>query len=300
MATPPSGLGAALGAGGLPLVRLRAADGAAADVYLHGAHVTSWRPAPDGEERLFLSTRSEFRHGTAIRGGVPVIFPQFAAEGPLPRHGFARTAEWTLEEMLQHDDGRALAILSLQDSPATREVWPASFRVTLTASVGGARLAVTLMVENTGRETFVFTTALHSYLRVHDAGDVEVLGLKGTEYRESAKPGVLRVDRRAAVHVEGELDRVYVDVPREITVREPDRALDVTLEEFPDLVLWNPGPERAAALRDLEPGGERKMLCVEAAAVQRPVVLAPGREWSGTQIFDAGSRKSRVLGRAEP
>ena len=67
-------------------------------VYLHGAHVTSWKPARDHDERLFLSERSEFRAGTAIRGGIPVIFPQFAAEGPLPRHGFARTSEWTLDD----------------------------------------------------------------------------------------------------------------------------------------------------------------------------------------------------------
>ena len=52
------------GLGGLPLVTLRAADGSAADVYLHGAHVTSWCPAPDLDDRLFLSARSEFRAGS--------------------------------------------------------------------------------------------------------------------------------------------------------------------------------------------------------------------------------------------
>ncbi len=281
------------------MVRLRASDGAAADVFLHGAHVTSWRPAPDGEERLFLSSRSEFRRDAAIRGGVPVIFPQFAAEGPLPRHGFARTSQWTLEAVSHRPDGRAVATLSLSDSHATRELWPVSFRATLTASVGGARLALTLGVENTGDEPLVFTAALHSYLRVHDSVDVEVIGLKGTDYRESSAPGVLRTDRRAAVHVEGELDRVYIDVPRTVRLREPDRTLDVTLEEFPDVVLWNPGAARAAALSDMEPEGERRMLCIEAAAVQRPVVLAPGQSWHGTQIFDAGSREARVLGLSE-
>ena len=82
------------GRGGLDRVTLSSRDGARAEVYLQGAHVTSWRPATDDRERLFLSERSKYCPGGAIRGGIPVIFPQFAAEGPLPRHGFARTSRW--------------------------------------------------------------------------------------------------------------------------------------------------------------------------------------------------------------
>src|SRR5438270_10896601 len=70
-------------------------DGARVEVYTHGAHLTSWKPA-SGEERLFLSSRSSFTPDSAIRGGVPVIFPQFSAMGPLPKHGFARVSEWEL------------------------------------------------------------------------------------------------------------------------------------------------------------------------------------------------------------
>src|SRR5436305_1852990 len=83
------------GEGGLPKLILVAPDGARAEIYLHGAHVTSWIPAGDGE-RLFLSASSAFRPGAAIRGGVPVVFPQFSDRGPLPKHGFARTSEWEL------------------------------------------------------------------------------------------------------------------------------------------------------------------------------------------------------------
>ena len=69
-----------------------------ARVVLHpyGAHVVSWTTA-DGDERLFLSPRSAYSEGAAIRGGVPVIFPQFNQRGPdfdVPRHGFARNRRW--------------------------------------------------------------------------------------------------------------------------------------------------------------------------------------------------------------
>src|SRR5450432_4227746 len=122
------------------LISLRSADGATADISRHGGHVVSWRPATDGEERLFLSARSDYGAHSAIRGGVPVIFPQFAAEGPLPRHGFARTSEWTLTSVEGTADGNALASLELRDTLATHSMWPASFVVTLAVLVGGSAI----------------------------------------------------------------------------------------------------------------------------------------------------------------
>ena len=48
-----------------------------------------------------------------------------------------------------------------------------------------------------------------------------------------------------------------------------------------------PATTKGAALPDMEPGGERRMVCVEAAAVQQPVTVAAGARWSGTQRFRA-------------
>ena len=279
--------GTRAGAGGLPMVALRSADGATAQVYLHGAHVTSWKPARDGDERLFLSERSEFRPGAAIRGGIPVIFPQFAAEGPLPRHGFARTAEWTLDEVATRG-GDATASLSLRDTADTRAIWSHEFLATLGVRVGGDQLAVTLAVENRGRTPLSFTAALHSYLRVYDARDATLVGLRGTKHRESGAPGALAKETSDALRFDGAVDRVYVDVPRSLTLWEPERSMEIGFEAFPDAVVWNPGPEKAAALADMEPDGQRHMACVEAAVVQRPVTLAPGERWSGTQRFRVG------------
>jgi glucose-6-phosphate 1-epimerase len=283
--------------GGLPLVSLRAADGAAADAYSHGAHVTSWRPAPDMDERLFLSARSEFRAGAAIRGGIPVIFPQFAAEGPLPRHGFARTAEWQLESVRRTAEGDAIAELSLQHSPETRAIWDAEFRATLSLRVGGPRLDIGLGVENVGRAPFSFTCALHTYLRVRDVAHTEILGLQGARYRVSGAPATLLTDGAPTLRVAGELDRVYVDAPNAVLVREPHRTLRVEMRGFRDAVVWNPGPARAAALADMEPDGERAMLCVEAAVAQRPVTLAAGDRWDGAQSLDAAPPGGEERGR---
>jgi glucose-6-phosphate 1-epimerase len=266
-------------------VVLHSADGASAEVHLHGAHVTSWRPAINGDERLFLSARSGFQRGAAIRGGIPVIFPQFAAEGPLPKHGFARTSAWTLAGESKEQDGSAVASLTLASSAETHAIWPSSFLATLTVRVHGSTLRVELDVANTGAQAFAFTAALHTYLRVHDVRQTTLVGLRGTRYRESVAPGVFKVDDDHSLRIAGEVDRVYVDAPRRLVMREPDRALAIEAAGFRDVVVWNPGAVRAAELKDMEPQGELRMLCVEAASVQQPIRLHPDDRWVGAQTL---------------
>ena len=269
------------------MVALRASDGARAEVYLHGAHVTSWTPAGGSGERLFLSATSEFRAGAAIRGGVPVIFPQFATEGPLPRHGFARTTAWELVATEDAASGAGAATFRLTDSDTTRAIWPHAFVAELAVSVGGPRLELRLTVANTGPAPFAFTGALHTYLRVANVHDAAVRGLSGARYRDSAGGGAERFDPDPELRIRGEMDRVYLDAPDELEVREPGRTTVVRKEGFRDVVVWNPGAERGAALKDLEPGGYARMLCVEAAMVGSPVRLAPGERWMGSQILTA-------------
>ena len=269
-----------------PVVTLRAGDGAVAEVHRHGAHVTSWRPMGDADDRLFLSARSELDGTAAIRGGVPVIFPQFAAEGPLPRHGFARTSLWSLGCVAREADGTAEAELVLRDSPETRRIWDAEFKAVLAVTVVARQLAITLRVENVGDQPFSFTAALHTYLRVRDVGDAEIHGLRGTLYRVSGDRGLVADDADRLL-LPDYIDRVYVGAPSPLELRERDRSLLLEADGFPDAVVWNPGRERAAALHDLEPGDERRFVCIEAAAVQLPITLGAGRRWAGTQTLTA-------------
>lgn len=278
---------ATTGKGDLPKVILQSADGATADICTQGATITSWRPATDGAERLFLSGRSEFREGAAIRGGIPVIFPQFAMEGSLPRHGLVRSRAWTVARVERDDAGNALTSLVFEDTAETRAIWPASFRTSLSARVGGASLEITLTVENTGEDSFAFAAALHTYLRVADVRTAEIHGLNGARYRVSGDTRTLQVEQTNVIQVTDEIDRVYVNAPPSVLLREQSRAMQIESSGFPDIVLWNPGAERASALEDMEPGGERYMLCVEAAAVQSPIELDAGRTWSGAQTLVA-------------
>ena len=62
------------------------------ELFLQGATVTAWQPA--GERPvIFTSPNAIFAPGTAVRGGVPIIFPWFGPkrdEPKAPQHGFVR------------------------------------------------------------------------------------------------------------------------------------------------------------------------------------------------------------------
>jgi glucose-6-phosphate 1-epimerase len=270
---------------------LRAPDGARALVLLHGAQLLSWVPA-GADEQLYVSPKAAYASGQAVRGGVPVIFPQFSDRGPLQRHGFARSKPWQLLSAEQSADD-ALAVLRLVDDEATRMFWPHAFEAELTVRVAGRSLEIELACLNTGAERFSFTAALHSYLRVKSLHDVSLSGLAGLHYWDAIDKAEHR--QRSDLLLPGapgaeDLDRVYHQVRQDLTLREQGidgktRTLGISQQGFADTVVWNPGAERCAALIDMPADGWRHMLCVEAAAIEHPIALEPGQEWSGMQTL---------------
>lgn len=270
---------------GLPALRLQTATGAQAVVSLFGAQVLSWTP-PGGGERLYLSPTAVLDASAPIRGGVPVCFPQFADQGSLPKHGFARTATWTVETERSSKE-YALVTLGLADSDATRALWPHAFHAELSILIEDSRLELELEVENTGSAALEFTAALHSYLAVREVEESRLEGLHGYHYCDKTDADRIKRDSGDVLLVEGETDRIYRDVKRPLLLREYDRSLGINADGFADVVVWNPWLERSAALPDLPADGFRHMLCVEAAAAHAPVRLAAGETWWGRQTLVA-------------
>jgi glucose-6-phosphate 1-epimerase len=271
---------------GTPAMLLETRGGARAVVALHGAQLLSWTPAR-GRDWIFLSERAEFAHGKPIRGGVPICFPQFAALGPLPKHGLVRTRSWRAAGK-QVVDGEPVVTLSLEPDAELRALWPHPFRIKHSVRLGDSRLQLELSVENTGSAPLSFTAALHGYFAVGDVETVTISGLRGLEYRDAAAGDALEVERRDVVSIRGEVDRVYHAVPGEVLLREPDRALAIRAEGFPDVVVWNPGAAKCAVLPDMAPDGWRRMICIEAGAIRTPVVLPAASSWRGRQTLLTG------------
>lgn len=246
-----------------------------------GAHLLSWRCR--GRERLYLSPRARYGAGRAIRGGVPVIFPQFGAHGDGPRHGFARVLSWRVAEDGSAPGASALRFV-LDDREETRTRWPHRFQAELAIAPDGDRLRLALSVRNTDAEPFAFTAALHTYLAVAELGAVVLDGLEDRPWLDATRAGQRGEPSQAPLRFQGETDRVYLGTNgRTLRLHDGESVLRLQAEGFADTVVWNPGAAQAAALDDLGAGEHRRFVCVEAAAVAEPVRLAPGQAWTGTQ-----------------
>lgn len=273
---------------GQPAMWLRSPDGAEVTVLLHGGQLVSWIPAGD-QERLYLSPDAVAGPGQAVRGGIPVVFPQFAQQGPLPSHGFARDRVWDWVEGADRG-GVMIGVLRLVDDEATRSIWPHRFEAELSFSFAGLQLDVELAITNLGEAPFDFTAALHSYLRIDDLRRARLAGLYGVRYFDKLS-GLTQPQELDPLGFAGEIDRIYYHAHEihkaPLSLSTAMGKMMISSEGFDDVVVWNPGPAKAAAMADLPDDDWLRMLCVEAATIGQAVTLAPGQQWVARQGFEA-------------
>ncbi|MGO9336450.1 MAG: D-hexose-6-phosphate mutarotase [Terracidiphilus sp.] len=268
------------GNGGLAKVRVTTPL-ASAEVYLHGAQVTSWQPAA-AEEAIFLSEHSHWQDGRAIRGGIPICFPWFRAKADNPQapaHGVVRTKEWQLDSVTAKQDGSVIVTCSTASDDSTRRWWPHEFRLLHRVTVGRI-LHLELTATNHGTASFIFEEALHTYFRVGDAEAVRIRGLDQVAYLDNTDGNREKV-QSGDVAFAAPTDNAYINTHGALELIDPTlhRILRTAKENSATTVVWNPWQQGAASLADLGKDEWRQMTCVEASNILRAAVsLAPGEQ----------------------
>ncbi|RYG63988.1 D-hexose-6-phosphate mutarotase [archaeon] len=274
------------GNGGLPFIRV-SFDASHCDVYLWGATLTSW--VHRGSEQLYLSGLAVFDGVKAIRGGIPLVFPQFGQPDlAMAQHGFARTKVWTF---LGHsaDDHQATALFSLQHDEHTLSLWPHSFHLLYEVRVSPEGLVTTLHVLNTGDQPCSFQALLHTYLRVAEVSSVTVRGLRGLHFLDKLDAGGgSPQETRDQVRIEGEVDRVYTGSTQPVSLQDSTglRSLTSSAVVTEDTHL---GGLLAGEEGQVEAGG--------VAALLRHLHSAPGGSEQEVDVvlWNAWEARSRAL-----
>ena len=283
------------GHGGLPHLLIQH-HGAIAEIYFQGAHVAQYMP-PHSQPLLFLSNASQFTAGKAIRGGVPLIFPWFGphpTNPALPAHGFARTMEWRLCALRKHSN-RVAVEFSLTDSPETLKLWPHPFELRLIVRIRES-LEMALVVRNTGKSSFTFEEAMHTYLKVGDVRRLKIHGLEGRDYLDKMQGGRRMRQDDTPIIINGETDRVYLGTPDTVKVREASgHELTAAKTGSKSTVVWNPWVAKSKAMPDFCDDEWPHMLCIETAnAAEDAVVLEPGEHHTMTAVISAANARQSL------
>ncbi|MEZ6090127.1 MAG: D-hexose-6-phosphate mutarotase [Pirellulaceae bacterium] len=270
------------GRGDLPKVDLKGPF-ASAELYLHGAHLTSFR-LHDSGELLWMSDMSEFSEDRPIRGGVPICWPWFGKPtATVPQHGFARTSKWKVVETKAHLDPSLEIALRLTDDDSTRSYWPHPFELTLRVIVG-RDLTLQLSCLNTGETPITAEAALHTYFHVSDIAAVKLLGLEQRSYLDKLD-SLKRKQQEGAITIDREVDRIYVDTDDIVTICDGQtRRIEVRKSGSESTVVWNPWVDKSAAMGDFPNDGYQQMVCVETTnADQDARRIEPGEVHTMTQ-----------------
>jgi len=274
------------GNGGLPRIQITGPR-AQGEMYLHGAQVTSWKPAGN-DEVLFLSTKSGWQEGQAIRGGIPICFPWFRAkvdDPKAPAHGLVRTKSWQLESIVEDETGVCVS-MSIESNEEARRWWPGEFRLEYRV-VFGPELTLELTCTNTGKTDLRFEEALHTYNRVSDIANVRLQGLDGVQFLDNTDSNREKVEH-GDVMIGSATDNAFVNTQNDIDLVDPDLRRHIRLQKAHSLttVVWNPWREGAARLGDLGDGEWTQFLCVEASNIlDAAVTLAVGETHKMTAIL---------------
>lgn len=262
---------------------------------LPGANITSW--TYQGEERLFTSSKAITTGPKAIRGGIPIVFPQFGPDAlpgysKLPQHGFARLVCWDFAGVTVDNLEKTEINFTLKNGPwipeSQREIWNHDFKLVYSIALQQNTLKTNLSVQNTGTSAFSFTTLLHTYFKVDSIDALRIKGLCGYKYKEFKEDAS---EDRAAISIASEVDRVYANAKTPaITLENSVSSKSLVLtksDNFKDVVVWNPWIENAKKMADFGDEEYRNMVCVEVGAVVDPIILDAGQSWQAHQVLVA-------------
>jgi glucose-6-phosphate 1-epimerase len=264
------------GEGGFPFINI-SNQSATALVSLHGGQILSYKPIDEEADLLFLSSKSSYNDGKAIRGGVPVCWPWFGPDPKglqRPNHGFVRNHLWTVLKTSTTDTETKVSLQFLE-SYKKEKTWRQPFTLVLEITIGTS-LSLKLITRNTGENSFSITQAFHSYFHVGDVDQVQVLGLEGCDYFDKLEQGTEKFQEGTLIPSE-EIDRIYTDVKNDLIINDPvfKRRIQISSPNNETVVVWNPWLKTSKKIADLKNKAYKRFICVETGNIAFDLIQVP-------------------------
>lgn len=239
----------------------------------YGAQVTS--AIIGGRELLYLSPCNI--QSAPARGGVPVLFPQFASNGSLKKHGFARHLPWikTAEEYSQLDHRIRYSLIIRPDDHSD---WPHAALLELESLVSVDGFMQKLKVTNTGSTPFEWTGGLHPYFAVYDACRTSVEGLGQIKFLDCHIPGNQYLESDLLHFDDASCEKLF-DAAPSLCIHTSNSKISISTKGFTQWMIWNPGKKHG--LGDLPRDAWGSFICIEPVIGSSPNKLSSGEIFMG-------------------
>ena len=257
----------------LPMIELDSSC-ASARISMHGGQLLSYNPVGH-EPLIWLSRKSRYEEGKAIRGGIPICWPWFGAhpkDPEQPNHGTVRATTWSVISTSVSDDDSVEVRLKADQGP-----FRASVAVCYTV---GRRLGVSLISANPSNEVVEITEALHTYFQISAVENIYVEGLANCSYIDKTDGFKAKVNE-GNVRIASETDSVFFDTLRPVRLIDKGykRTIRISKRGSASTVIWNPWAAKSAAMQDLGDDEFRYFVCVECGNSGPNIVRIPPRGW---------------------
>ncbi len=239
------------GQGNLPRIHVTT-PAATAEIYLHGAQITSWIPA-GASEVLFLSRLSRWEEGRAIRAAFPSAI-RGSAQRPMIRRPPPTASSAPQPGALSRSRNSLKASSSRSPSPATmrragsgRTTFISRIASPSARSSGLSSSRATRAPKPSGLKRLCNT-----YFHVADVKKVSVSGLDGVSFLDNVHGNSEHI-QQGNLGMTGATDNAYLDTASAVTVIDPvlNRTLITEKTNSNTTIAWNPWRQGASSLADL-------------------------------------------------
>ena len=246
-------------------------DFAECKISLWGGHIISYRPKDQEHDVFWLGDLNKFDNISAIRGGLPVCWPRFAAEelnSNLPRHGFARISDWKLQHLEVNKDKTEAELSLIPDIKyGVNAVATLYLKIT-------DHLECTLETTNIGSKDFKFSEALHAYFNVGSRDKTIIKGLAGHQYKSNLDGKIY--DLKNDLQITNEFDAAFLNHTGEIAIEDKvfNRIIKLRKLGSKTTIVWNPNKD----LAEMSPNQYQNFICVEPANQGNYFITLPPKQ----------------------
>lgn len=265
-------------------------DLASCTINCFGATIIDWKIK--NQSLLYVSDISKINDGEEFRGGIPIVFPQFAnvdlpnpAHG-LPQHGFAQYLAWSpILESDQITEDSVSVQFELdhchlrEQRPDLADIWHYHFRLIYTITLTITSIKCSISVENLDMTSFLITPLFHTHIQVSDVRQAHICGIKGMNYLDkvSGKSPGPHASPNEWPPICSEIDRILLNpLARPLTFCDPSAHLKLSFiptNNLTNMVVWNPWPSTESIYNVTNPS-HLNLLCLEVGQVLDPLTVA--------------------------